>query len=504
MMTNDLMDFPPITLEPMPVAGAADADLKTALAAAGRPAQPANTVAVLDMQALALSRFGAWRPAALALIERYRDVAFDLSSGKGVDALTRAIADVRAPRFAAQNVAKASKSELAGISKAIGAEEAAVTALLAPTESRLVALRDAHAERVAAEKAERERIEAERVAAHRAGIAGIRRFLDRCQEPGMTAARIANGIDALAAAVVDASKWEDYADEAANAQRETLEGMRTLHAQVAEHEAEAARLEAQRIEQERKAAELAAQQADMEAAQAKARAEALRVAGIQQRIAEIQAAATGHERATSADLAEARAAVAALGITAEVYAEYAPLAQAARSMTLLALDGLHAAALAGEQQQAQEAAAQAAAQAAAPALPPAPAPLCELTAIPEVTDPGAQEGVAHNPLQPEPVAPSPMGDLAADGAGGGLESAATPPTPAAGGVIGNPPFAAPPAEPTLTLGALNEWLAPVQVSAAGLELLGFPVAGRAKAAKLYHHTDRPAIVAALVKHLQGL
>lgn len=49
--------------------------------------------------------------------------------------------------------------------------------------------------------------------------------------------------------------------------------------------------------------------------------------------------------------------------------------------------------------------------AAIAALPPAPPPRCELS-DPGVTVPGAQEGVAQNPLQPEPVSES-AGDLAA-------------------------------------------------------------------------------------------
>ena len=45
---------------------------------------------------------------------------------------------------------------------------------------------------------------------------------------------------------------------------------------------------------------------------------------------------------------------------------------------------------------------------------------------------------------------------------------------------------------------------PVQISGAGMELLGFPAAGRRKAALLYHEGDKAAIVAAIVKHLRGL
>jgi hypothetical protein len=56
----------------------------------------------------------------------------------------------------------------------------------------------------------------------------------------------------------------------------------------------------------------------------------------------------------------------------------------------------------------------------------------------------------------------------------------------------------------MTLGDINAWLAPLKIDGAGLESLGFPAAGRRKAAMLYHDTDKAAMVAALVKHLQGL
>ncbi len=57
--------------------------------------------------------------------------------------------------------------------------------------------------------------------------------------------------------------------------------------------------------------------------------------------------------------------------------------------------------------------------------------------------------------------------------------------------------------PTLTLGKLNEWLAPLKIDAAGLEALGF-TAVKVHNAKLYHDTDKAAMVAAMIKHLQGL
>ena len=298
---------------------------------------PVSAVAKIDLMALALSRFGEWRAGAAALVERYRAVVFDLSTPKGYAELTKAIAEVRAPRFAAQNVSKASKSELASISKAIGAEEAAVAAYLADTEVRLVKLRDDHDAKVAAEKAERERIAAERAQKQADGVAGIRGYLTRAQTAAdMTAERVGKGIELLEAMTFAADDWLDPV-AAANAQCETLEGMRALHTTLQAREEAAAAAEAQRLENERVAAELAA-------AQAKLHAEQQRIAKLQAMVAEIRAAATGHDNASAADLYEARVAVAALDVSEAVYAEFEALAQAAQASTLAALDKLHGAA----------------------------------------------------------------------------------------------------------------------------------------------------------------
>lgn len=55
----------------------------------------------------------------------------------------------------------------------------------------------------------------------------------------------------------------------------------------------------------------------------------------------------------------------------------------------------------------------------------------------------------------------------------------------------------------ITLGQINTLIAPIKVDAAGLLDLGFE-AKTIKAAKHYPASDVPKILAALVKHLQGL
>lgn len=448
---------------------------------------PASAVAKVDLLALALSRFGEWRAGAAALVERYRAVAFDLSTPKGYAELTKAIAEVRAPRFAAQNVSKASKSELAGISKAIGAEESAVAAYLSDTEARLVKLRDDHDAKVAAEKAEAARILAERQQKQADGVAGIRGYLSRAQTTAdMTAARVANGIKMLEDMAFAADDWLDPV-AAANAQCETLEGLRTLHATLLAREEAAAAAEAQRLENERVAAELAEQRR-------KADAEQARIAGIMARIAEIRAAATGHDKASSADLYEARVAVAALDVSEAIYAEFTGLAEATQAATLAALDGLRNKAIEREEREAAVAAELRRQTDERERTAQAEAAMAERQA--QIQRDLAQPLPLKTPDEPELLAQDECRELSKALA---ADPAAPPHAREAAAAI-----AAPLPEPTMTLGEFNTYIAPLRIDAAGLELLGFKVARTFKAAKYYNDTDKAAMVAAMVKHLRGL
>lgn len=57
---------------------------------------------------------------------------------------------------------------------------------------------------------------------------------------------------------------------------------------------------------------------------------------------------------------------------------------------------------------------------------------------------------------------------------------------------------------TMTLGQINTLLAPLKVDAAGLEELGFAPSKTIKAAKHYPASSIPAMVQAMVTHLQGV
>lgn len=245
---NDVLDLPTIDVDalrapqqPMPLAPNAKGATTAALAA-------------IDVQAVALARFGDWKPQAAALIAKYKNVAFDCTTVRGLQAATDARAEVREPRYAAQRVSKASKSELAKVSKAIGAEEQAIIDALAATEEHIDAQIRADAERRATEKAERERIEAARVAKHEAGITTIRGYVAQAQ--GKTAAAIERAI-AIVEGLKFGTEWEEFAVPAANAQCETLEAMRALLASTQAAEQLAREAEEARAEVARKAAEQA-------------------------------------------------------------------------------------------------------------------------------------------------------------------------------------------------------------------------------------------------------
>lgn len=384
---TETLDLPPIAdvLPPQQEAPALPTDLKR-----------------VDLQAVALAQFGDWRTDVAAARKNLGTLALDLSiPARIAEAKSLRERVINAPRAQVRKVSKALKSKLAAVSKTIGAEEEAAVLAYDEAETLITPQIEAAEQRIEDERLKKAKEEADRLASLREKVDAIMAaWIGRSQAEGMTSDRLAVGIEAFKALKVP-PELADVDVHWFTAHASTLSAL--------DH------------------AYLALRRAELEAAQAKAREEQARVAGIQQRIAEIQAAATGHERATAADLDEARAIVRALRIDADTYAEFLPLAQAAQQATLATLEGLHAAAV----QREAEAAAERARLAAA--LPPAPPPKCELS-DPGVTVPDAQEGVADNPLQLEPVADVTAGDLAADGAG---DEGAGPPhdSPAAGRVI---------------------------------------------------------------------
>jgi len=269
-MNTATLDFPPIEATP-----------RTAVATA---AATAVDLTKIDLADVALAQFGDWRTTVTQTSERLRDVAWDLKTPKGfADIKDQRNKLTKIPAADANKTADALVSKLTAVSKRVRTEQAVIVEAYKTLGAPLTALIDARQAELdeEARKAEEARaaaaaVEAARKAAHEAKIATIRAYLTRCQEPGMTSLRVANGIQHLQAQTFG-PEWEEYAVPAANAQCETLEAMRQLQAQLLGREQEAARQEAIRLENERVAAELAQERAriEAEAAEIRRRAAAL-------------------------------------------------------------------------------------------------------------------------------------------------------------------------------------------------------------------------------------
>lgn len=288
-MTTAELDFPPIEAPPLPEPPAPPKP----------PAAVATTstsLAPLSIKDTVLAQFKTAEVSVTELADKYRSVAYDCTTTKGMAEAKAARADLRDNgRLALTKTEARVKAEVNDLKRVMSAEVERLVAIVQPVEDAVDAQIKAEEKRKADEKAERERLAAERKAQFDAAIDKIRRYLTLAQQPDMTAARIQAGIDMLAAQTYG-PEWAEFAVLAANAQCETLEGMRKAHAAAVAREAENARLEAQRAENERLAAELAEQQRQ----QAEAAAELQRQ---QEELAAAQAALQAQQAAAQVQVA---------------------------------------------------------------------------------------------------------------------------------------------------------------------------------------------------------
>jgi hypothetical protein len=285
---NAVLDFPPLPVidEPREVA----AEVVDAA-----PAAALVTLRDHTMQPLTTVEQGI-----AALRAEHGSTAYDIKTPAGYRLATLRRAAVRKVRYAVPHIVKEKKAELAGLREQVEEEGARIVELLREIENPHDALIEAEDARKEAIKVEAARVEAARVERHQANITLIRSFSEYAKQPGMTAARIAEGMVALQAQTYPKAAWEEFDVVAANAQCETLEAMRKVHAQAVEREAkeeadriEAARVEAQRVENERVAAENAREAERLAAAAAEVQRQADALAAAQkvedERIAALKA-----------------------------------------------------------------------------------------------------------------------------------------------------------------------------------------------------------------------
>jgi len=215
-----------------------------------KPDQQHLDLRKLDLEAVALAQFGDWAKASTEAKKHLDSLALDMTTQAGVDAaISERQKHIKAPLAEARRVEKALKSKLTSVSKAVGLLLPKVEAAWESASKDFTARIDAAQEKLDAERAEQQRVEAERVKARQDGIAAIRAWADHAI--GLPAERIAVGIEKLAAMTFPAEQWQEFAVPAANAACETVEKLRTLHAQAVKTErlrAERDALETARIE----------------------------------------------------------------------------------------------------------------------------------------------------------------------------------------------------------------------------------------------------------------
>jgi hypothetical protein len=279
--------------------------------------QVQGEVAKFDQIALGLAAIEAAHPKNVIV------AAIDTPAGmKAAEAAWRAY---RNPRLEVERARKAAKAPVLALGKAIDTFAGSLEDRLREGETHYKAQIDREEERREAIRQEQARIEREAQERHAARLQVIAGYLLRCQEVGMTAERIARGIQMLTDSDVsdtDAARAEALAGAKARA----LEQMQVLHAQAVAREAEAARQEAIRLENERVAAELAAERQRIadEAAAVRRAAEELAAREAAARAAEAKAAEDQRLAELAKKIADENAAVAQRA--AEFQAERAALA----------------------------------------------------------------------------------------------------------------------------------------------------------------------------------
>lgn len=207
----------------------------------------------------ALALFSPHEATMQALAAKYRNVAFDLSTPKGLKAAKDARLELREQgRFAIQRLRDKTKDQLNDCKKVVEAEATRLIALVEPVENAVHQQITAHEEKLAAEKAERDRIEAERKQKHLDAIAVIASYVDKAQ--GLPVDRVEAGIAYVQGIDVSAEVFEEFAERAAEQKQVTIERLQKMVADL-KAAAEAERL---RLENERIAAELAAQKRALE------------------------------------------------------------------------------------------------------------------------------------------------------------------------------------------------------------------------------------------------
>lgn len=211
-------------------AAAAEESPQRDLAAPPAPPTPNDdaraAIATINTQ---LAEFDQVEAGLVDLERKYKGVAYDCTTKKGMDDACAARLEIRKPRFAVENARKAAKAPVLKLGRDIDARAATIT-------DRLLKIEGPIDDQIKAQELK----EAERKAAHEQRLREIRQTPQQCI--GKTSAQLQEVLDALES--LPLAEFEEFREQAAKAQFDAIEAVRTLHRQAKESE-ELAELRAQ-------------------------------------------------------------------------------------------------------------------------------------------------------------------------------------------------------------------------------------------------------------------
>ncbi|MES2247626.1 MAG: hypothetical protein V4645_10110 [Pseudomonadota bacterium] len=196
----------------------------------------------------ALALFSPLEKEVKTLAERYRDVAFDMSTPKGFKAAKDARLELReSGRFTLQRLRDRTKEQLNDCKKVVDGEAARLIEIVKPVETAVDEQITVHENKLAAEKAERDRKEAERAQRHLDAIALIEGYAAKAE--GLPIERIEAGLAYVREIDVSAAVFEDFAVRAAAQKDATIRALEKMIADARERAAaEELRAENERLQ----------------------------------------------------------------------------------------------------------------------------------------------------------------------------------------------------------------------------------------------------------------
>lgn len=271
-----------------------------------------------------------------ALETKFKGVVYDVTTTRGMDEAKKARQEIRAPRYAVQNIAKAKKSELADISRKIGERSEVIIARIEAIENPIDKQIKAEEERKDAERAARESARQAEQQRQLNRIAGIRRVA--MDLVGATVAKIDTATVVLLEDTLD-DLDEVFRPDGQQARDEVIAALTVMRAQRAEADEKEAELAELRKRQDDLEAERARERASENAARAQREQEERdrihREAAYDSAVDDIRAYAT--KPGTSSELSVLLVELEGIEITAERFGNRAPVAEQAQRTGILVL-----------------------------------------------------------------------------------------------------------------------------------------------------------------------